>query len=95
MNGVGYRDDWKYNGEEVVNLSPLLSRVKRILQSYEEIDRIANVKADGDQLEKHVDAVVRQTEVVIGGNNVQVESEEVENCFDIEPVFKVIQVVSH
>lgn len=92
---ISYGEDGQQNRKEVVNLSAFLARVEGVLEGDEEIDRVADVKTDGEQLKEHVDIVIGLAERFFIRQNVEVKDECVEDGLDVEEILEAIHVVGH
>jgi len=86
----GECDDGKKEGEQVVDFSSFFARVEWVLDGDEEIDRVAEMKADRNQFKKHVDTVVGDTEILLIkiGQNADVECQSVKNTLDVDEVLE-------
>ena len=95
MNGVSNGKNGKDDRENIVDFSSFLATKERIFQSNKQVNRVANMKTDGQELKEHVYVVVRLTEIFISGQNVDVKSQCVKYVFDVEKRFILVHVVSH
>lgn len=67
LEGEKNDDDGVEQGEQVVNFPSFLAGKERVFQSEEQIDGVADVEADREQFEVHVDEVVGFAELLFCG----------------------------
>ena len=95
VKGVGDGDDREDNGEGIVGFPPFFATEEGILEGDEEVGWVADVEADWEELEEHIDVVVGLTKILIFGQDVKIEGEEVEDIFDVEERLILVDAVGH